>query len=294
MQPALEDLINSLRNHLARLTAELEENKKVVAELRSTQSQPAYLSPPRPGHSVRDELVALRKEVERLGNEVHRLGGIVEQGLDTRRRARGERTIRMEQAEAASLAREVEREGADEEIRRIQTDVEKRQQRPQPAPGPSKLRQGMHQAASERPTVMPPSAVPPTCTTRQPTPPLPTDKAQTYGSPTPTQGSRSRARRSPPAEGPSSPFPSIRVEDEEDFFAALNNKEKAVSVDQPIPSTTRPAPATVGHHAQRQFALGSEDGLPPQTVLARVIGELEADFAHYKSYVARTRGWTQV
>lgn len=304
---ALEDLLKSLRNHLARLTSELEQHKALVAELRLAQTQAqsalAHISPARPDSSVRKELVALRHEVERLGNEVHRLGGIVEEGLDTRRRARGERTVRMEEAEAARFRKETERD--EREIARIKADIERRRRNeanhathaPPPTPGPSKLRQGIHAAGAVAPGLMPSSEAPQRTAPAQATRRRSTSPTSDGGqvSPTPTAGSRTRSRPSRQArvEGPSSPFPSIRAEDEEDFFASLDETER------PTPASNHPeigvgrspwskkfkdATRRVSSDSAGSGSSKSSDGVvPPQTVLTRVIRELEADFAHYRA-----------
>ena len=299
---ALEDLIKSLRSHLARLTAEVEQNKALIDELRQAQSRPVHRSPPRPTPSVADELIALRKEVERLGNEVHRLGGIVEEGLDTRRRARGERTIRMEQDEAARLVNDLLEE---DEMSRIQKDMERRshaqpqtaRQAPPPTPGPSKLRQGLHAAAVDTATLMPPTVAPRARVSRQnprsqnPTPPTSDEE---HVPPTPTNVStRRRSGALARQEGPASPFPSIRVEDEDDFFEAAKRAQTRQRASAPAragPSAQQPGFAKNGarkvsssSESSDRRRSGTEDNLPPQTVLTRVISELEADYKHYKA-----------
>lgn len=305
LRPALEDLITSLRSHLARLTAEVEQNKTLIDELRRVQQRPAPRSPPRETPSVADELIALRKEVERLGNEVHRLGGIVEEGLDTRRRARGERTIRMEQDEAARLVSDLQEE---DEMRRIQQEMERRsrfqaqaaRRAPPPTPGPSKLRPGLHAAAVDSATLMPPTAAPPTRVTRQRTRsqnPTPPTSDEEHVPPTPTNMSTRRrstglaTERTVRQDGPGSPFPSIRAEDEEDFFEAAKRAQgrqgasaSTRAAGQPNRSAgdgTRKVSSSSGSSDRRRS--GSADDLPPQTVLTRVIRELEADFKHYKT-----------
>lgn len=133
--------------------------------------------------------------------------------------------------------------------------------------------------------MMPPSAAPPTRTSepaRQPTPPAWDDG---HASPTPTHGSRSRSRRlhPQPVPGPSSPFPSIRAADEEDFFAALDKSEKEIPNVNAGPAAWSRKVKEASQKALTGIVDGDGGDLPPQTVLARVIGELEADFAHYKS-----------
>nr|XP_019000554.1 uncharacterized protein I203_06972 [Kwoniella mangroviensis CBS 8507]OCF64015.1 hypothetical protein I203_06972 [Kwoniella mangroviensis CBS 8507] len=274
---ALEDLVKSLRSHLARLTVEVESNKALINELRtaSSSSPPRKHTPVVPGSpSVKSELAALRREIERLTQEVARLGGIVEEGLETRKKARGERTMRMEREEMERLVRQV----MDEENDAQKNVVE-----------PSKLRQGLHTASSTSPTLAPPTVQPvriakPTNRQQHLTPP-PSEDDDELRSPTPVSGSNSRqgslldqqypAQKSKSksksnkrvshditaasAGGPSSPFPSILGDEQEaEFFS---------------PSTRRTQTRT----QDRAFEL------PPQTVLSRVVRELEDDFEHYKA-----------
>lgn len=275
----MEDLVKSLRNQLSRLTVELEQHKAIVADLRSAQAAPPTpASPPR--SAVAKELVSLRKEVERLSTEVHRLGGIVEQGLETRKRARGEETIRLEREQGVTDLISL----SDEEVERVQRDVERRSTanakskstRSAPAPRtqplPSKLRQGTHRVASPEPELIDPSiaiAHPP-----------PAEQSGS-GSGSDTSQSKSQHRSKPrekraEADGPSSPFPSIREEDEADFFDVSRRAPR-------VPSLAGQAAAT--SREPRASGAAEVDGVPPQTVLTRVIGELELDFKHYKSCV---------
>jgi len=206
---------------------------------------------------VTRELVALRQEVERLGTEVHRLGGIVEQGLETRKKARGE----------------------DEDVERAQKDVEQRATAT--AAQPSKLRQALHRAGSPDPQVVDATFVAAPLPTRPSTRLSPKIPIQSQARPTtppvehrsPTSDTSGKSRTRAPAEGPSSPFPSIREEDEEEFFEV----SKRAPVKQ---GKTK----TKSSDNRRKSSLLYQDGeAPPQTVLMRVIGELEADFRHYKA-----------
>lgn len=293
---ALEDLIHSLRSHLTRITLELEQNKALVSELRESQSLPPHQSPPRSNSSVTKELVALRREVERLDNEVQRLGGIVEEGLDTRRRARGERTVRMEKEEAARLARELQ---AEDEMERSQRDAgPQHTNRIPPTPGPSRLARGLRTAAEDRHPPLAAGSQRRKSTgagvrLQNPTPPT-SDDGFDSPSPPPSQNAHgdgvkshqdrrsksARAKRNSSirSDGPSSPFPSIRNEDEGDFFSVLH-KDDLINLD----GDERPATKTKGGRASKPEAGTGARDVPPQTVLVRVIGELEADFSHYKA-----------
>jgi hypothetical protein len=298
---------------LTRLTIELEQNKALVSELRLAQSTASYASPPRSRGSDR-ELADLRRDVERLDREVQRLGGIVEEGLETRRRARGEETRRLD-AEATELRIQ------QEELERVRRDVERRfkekqtqAQTPGEGRGPSKLRQGLHISAAQVPGVMPPTVEPQTrvqATRLQDGRPLtPVSDNGGFDSPTPAsrsssdhqtsekgnQGGKSKStrRRSDRVrkEGPSSPFPSIRAEDEEEFFTLADSAPTRTEGAGPsllsgkFGSTTArlPGGGRAGFGGAASDRVGEECGqLPPQTVLARVLRELEDDFAHYKA-----------
>lgn len=317
----------SLRFNLARLTAELESNKALVLELQTAQevqrNHPP--TPVRPGTA--DELVALRREIERLSIEIKRLGGIVEQGLETRRRTREERTERTVR---------IDETVADAEPSLIQLD------NPAPAPvqseaQPSRLRQGLHTSAAATPTLMPPTAQPSTRLQATTAPRRPSPLArEAHGSSSRSErqqissrrvsggstsddgsgsGSNSNSNRSessrrrtsrPRTDGPSSPFPTIRAEDEADFFAQLeapttvrskasrmrgnSRRDEGVESVTAAPGKKTPRQSVAADRGEGEKRIAADAfgaaPLPPQTVLARVIAELEDDYAHYRSYVA--------
>ncbi|RXK35042.1 hypothetical protein M231_07695 [Tremella mesenterica] len=330
---ALEDLVKSLRSHLARLTVELEQNKTLVNELRDQLTAAHTAARADYDSSVRNDISSLRQEVERLSNEVQRLGGIVEEGLETRKKARGERTMRLEAEEAeriANLVKEPEmtsekisKAERESEMERVKRDVQRRQEEQEAAaelislnevePRPSKLRQGLHAAAVVNTQMMPPTVEPPTRT-------LPSRHHDQSNLPTRTNHSRSHSHSHPHAnfhsqphshvqslpqqvnsklqviigdrtrysdgsssssssttrrkerrkpEGPNSPFPSIRESDEKEFFSPRPKVTRDKSRYELLPESVR-------------NTIEKKGEVPPQTVLARVIGELEADFGHYR------------
>lgn len=164
----------------------------------------------------------------------------------------------------------------DEDVERVQKDVEARTATRQTQPQPSKLRQGLHRAGSPDPQIVEASIIaPPPGPQRRSVSP-PSDHGSGSGSSSSGKGNKSRReRRKPEAEGPSSPFPSIREEDEVDFF---ETSRRATSAPQRREKEKERKGSPLGLH------LGEEErDIPPQTVLTRVIGELEADFKHYKS-----------
>ncbi|KAL7419500.1 hypothetical protein Q5752_005411 [Cryptotrichosporon argae] len=259
---ALEDLVDSLRSNLARLTLELESHKALVEELRAA---------PRAAHvagdsEVRDELAALRREVERLAGEVHRLGDVVSQGLKARRR------------------------GDDDENNERE---------------PSRLRQGLHAVASRAPVSAAPTPARPSHVSRSPLSDSDSDVTSntTHADPhltpdkTYADSSRRRRRRGPNVEGPASPFPSIREQDETGFFSVLEPDQRGLPVvvnDRPAegpqasaaPEERRKVASTRRDQADDEIPALPEPAradVPPQTVLVRVLRELEDEFTHYKS-----------
>lgn len=298
-------MVKSLRGHLARLTKELEENKALVSELRRAASAPP--SPVKYDTSVKDELGALRREVERLSREVARLGDIIAQGLAVRQReAEPVRTVRVADPPLVDLS--------DDEVDAVRRDVEARSSvatrlasphAPPPPTLPSQLRQGLHAVAADNAGLLPPSArtvrvatdssegegaaspTPASRTRNSSSASRPRSRAATaaaLASPasSSTSSTRRRRRAEPPATGPDSPFPSIRVEDEASFFAFRPSPVKAAeprTKHAPAPAPT----ASAGTLPPSVRSLFDSPLLPPQTVLARVIRELEDEFSHYKS-----------
>jgi hypothetical protein len=270
---ALEELVKSLRTQLSRITVELEHHKTLVTELRQTQTHPPHYASPGSTEVTR-ELVALRQEVERLGTEVHRLGGIVEKGLETRKKARGEETIRLEGAQVDLISL------TDEDVERAQKDVEQRATAATAAQ-PSKLRQALHRAGSPDPQVVDATFVAaplPTRPTTRSSPKVPIQSQARPATPpiehrSPTSDTSRKSRTCSPAEGPSSPFPSIREEDEVEFF----------EVSKRAPSKQGKTKTKDSENRRKSSPVYQYGEAPPQTVLMRVIGELEADFKHYKA-----------
>lgn len=341
----MEDLVESLRAHLARLTRELEQNKALVSELRlaAEAESRAPPSPVRRHDDSKEEIAKLWAEVDRLTREVNRLNDIAERGLAERTRSREERSMRIDALDLAEDAA---------------ADSPRREKRVEFSLKPSKLRQGLHAAAAAEAHLMPPSTK-----SKRVAPQAPDiDSTDGYESPTPStpvsrntrsasnasshshhsqrsnRSNRShRSHREP--EGPASPFPSIRMEDEQEFFSPSQRVDRAVSplanaierthrATSPIvsplaerserrerahrgtsPLATSPPlnaddsfvaepPRPQKTHQQRRKTSGSrklptaappslralfKDGsIPPQTVLTRVIAELEADFHHFR------------
>ncbi|KDQ09859.1 hypothetical protein BOTBODRAFT_58395 [Botryobasidium botryosum FD-172 SS1] len=119
---ALEALIKGLRSQIARMTSELEEHQRTIAELRELREQDQREITERC-----NEVTMLCEEVERLAAEVERLKEEVEEGVQKRREIRERKEEEEEQARALSAVPEeeeifdaegegeVEAEGEDEE-----------------------------------------------------------------------------------------------------------------------------------------------------------------------------------
>ncbi|WVQ76711.1 hypothetical protein IAR50_006385 [Cryptococcus sp. DSM 104548] len=133
---ALEELVRSTQAHLARLTLELDTHKTFIHKFQSAPRHPSSS----PSSST---LANLRSEITRLSQQVSSLNSIVEKGLATRQRSRSERSVRMERQEMEKL------------VRQIVHDEQPPRRDPIGDPKPSKLRQGLHAAASTHETLAP-------------------------------------------------------------------------------------------------------------------------------------------
>lgn len=292
--------MGSLRANLARITLELEQHKALVVELRQAdfsghKNRDHSFSDP----SMNQQIAALPQEIERLTEEIARLGCVVAEGIEVRRRTRGESTMNMEKAEMERLVKKVMEETSD--FQRVKADVEKRKT--------AVDRSGKHELpiriplepvnalftsipqsqdsnlvmAYNRSHSSPETSSPSHAKQHEPIQPLlldlkkpstpSTSHRRRQGKEESSTSSRSKPRSSSKTldRSPHSPFPRIAGEDlEREFFSPspkgiLRMKKKA----EIMQATDEMDPGK----------------LAPQTVLARVIAELEGDFRHYKMYV---------
>ncbi|OWZ34539.1 hypothetical protein C347_01923 [Cryptococcus neoformans AD2-60a] len=294
---ALEALVGSLRADLARITLELEQHKALVVELRH-----ANLSNHQDGgHSFSDlsinhEIAALRREIERLTEEVGRVGCIVAEGIEVQRRTREENTMNMEKAEMERLVKKVMEETSD--FQRVKADMEKRKaavdqldkhetpihipldsadaifasipesqeakmviahNKSHPSPKAFSLSH-----AKQYGHVQPSSLV----SKKSSTPSTPPGHKQEREESSRSRRTKPRSSSKAMDRSPHSPFPSIVGEDlEREFFSPLPKENERMNQNAEITQATD------------EMDPGK---LPPQTVLARVIAELEGDFQHYK------------
>ncbi|ADV24394.1 conserved hypothetical protein [Cryptococcus gattii WM276] len=151
---ALEELVTSTRKHLSLLTLELESQKSFVAKLKSTPV-------PASAHSLTTSahLSSLRTEIDKLSKKISALHSIVEQGLEARKRGRGEPTLQMEREEMERIMRQIAREtryDSDHHVENGAKDGQSQQKETQQSsPRPSKLSQGLHAAASSIDSLLP-------------------------------------------------------------------------------------------------------------------------------------------
>lgn len=146
--------MTSTRKHLSRLTLDLESQKSLVAKLKATPAPP-----PTHSSSTSAHLSSLRSEIDNLSKQISALHSIVEQGLEARKRARGEPTLQMEREEMERIVRQVAREATLESDRHVEDgrkDDKSRQKETQQSPRPSRLSQGLHVAASSIDSLPPP------------------------------------------------------------------------------------------------------------------------------------------
>lgn len=94
----MEDLINKLRAHLARLTSELASNRELLTELRTLRDADATTLKEKSA-----EITRLRNEVERLAGEVEVLRNVVEEGLRERRAAK-EASLQQESVQGEQIS----------------------------------------------------------------------------------------------------------------------------------------------------------------------------------------------
>lgn len=146
--------MTSTRKHLSLLTLELESQKSFVAKLKSTPV-------PASAHSLTTSahLSSLRTEIDKLSKKISALHSIVEQGLEARKRGRGEPTLQMEREEMERIMRQIAREtryDSDHHVENGAKDGQSQQKETQQSsPRPSKLSQGLHAAASSIDSLLP-------------------------------------------------------------------------------------------------------------------------------------------
>lgn len=146
--------MTSTRKHLSRLTLDLESQKSLVAKLKSIPVPPSAHSSTTSAH-----LSSLRSEIDKLSKQISALHSIVEQGLEARKRGRGEPTLQMEREEMERIMRQIAREtrhDSDHHVKNERKDGQSQQKETQQSsPRPSKLSQGLHAAASSIDSLLP-------------------------------------------------------------------------------------------------------------------------------------------
>lgn len=258
--------------------------------------------------SINHEIAALRREIERLTEEVGRLGCIVAEGIEVQRRTREESTMNMEKAEMERLVKKVMEETSD--FQRVKADMEERKAAVDqldkhetpihipldsadaifasiPESQEAKMVMGHNKShpspkafslshAKQHGHVQPSSLVSKKSSTPSTAPRYKQEREES-----------SRSRRTKPKSSSKamdrsshSPFPSIVGEDlEREFFSPLAKENERMNQNEEITQATD------------EMDSGK---LPPQTVLARVIAELEGDFQHYKMYVHHVEDYRKI
>ena len=294
----------TLRTHLARLTSELSSHQQLLGELRSLREKDAQ--------TLREksaEVERLREEVERLAGEVEVLRGVVEEGLNERRAVREASTQVEEQdvTEVPEESEELEEEGSlvphranrDQTIRTDRATLD------------SPTNPGASSTAAQGPSV----SVDFTQPTSRPAAPTAahvsrrTSRGRSkhvvdqdplaapfphirgghleklffsgpeHNTKTCTACHRRRRRpKSPCIPGRNERDMRVRVEDADEEDGKLVDG----SHQQPKGKGKQREHVTFSRDPTGWRQDGERDSLPPQTVLARVLRELEDDFTHYK------------
>ena len=131
---ALEALVTTLRSHLTRVTSDLATQQELLDELRTLRESDALSLTEKA-----QEINELRTEVERLAGEIEVLRGVVEEGLNERRQGRdaSEQSLHLADAPAPHPDRgllatvqspvpSIRRFIDDEEVDRISVDLDER------------------------------------------------------------------------------------------------------------------------------------------------------------------------
>ncbi|WVO15719.1 hypothetical protein L204_103381 [Cryptococcus depauperatus] len=241
---ALENLVASTREHLARLTLELGQQKDLVVKLQSSKLDILSNSA---------ELAEIRDKIARLSRQVSTVNAIVEQGLEARKQARGERTLKMEREEMMKIVRQVMADGCNN------YDKDEGTKHGKGPPKPSKLRQGLQTAASNFDTLAPSTIEK---TTRKYSP-----SENLTCSPTPTAQAPSRQssralvnHKKPLASTVKTISPDINVDQLEKEFFSMTAEEFKKS----------------------QEPEKKDDEKDKKNRLQRVVGELEDDYNRHR------------
>ncbi|KAG8214777.1 hypothetical protein J3R82DRAFT_9913 [Butyriboletus roseoflavus] len=280
---ALEALITTLRSHLTRVTSDLSSQQQLLEELRRLRESDALSLTEKT-----QEINQLRAEVERLAGEIEVLRGVVEEGLNERRQGRD--TAPSEQSDhlvdslppvADSPGASVRRFIDDDEIDRISVDLdERRSERASNSSAQSSY------SGNESPSDK----------SSPPFPKISSERMERLFFSVPRHNAtscrmckghhhshRNGARRDNPET------PDDRHEGKDEGFDEGGE-----------PRTQPDRPREIGRGIGRTYTieeiLERMDGnggtlrpgdVPPQTVLARVIGELEDEFAHFREVYSR-------
>ncbi|KAG9315545.1 hypothetical protein JVU11DRAFT_3166 [Chiua virens] len=298
---ALEALVNTLRSHLTRVTSDLSWQHQLLEDLRSLRESDALSLTEKA-----QEINQLRAEVERLAGEIEVLRGVVEEGLNERRQGRDPdpsvQSIRLEDAPTAYPHRplspvmespdpSVRRFVDDEEIDRISVDLDER--RSERASNSS-----AHSSYSISPPPRPQDANEKLDEGVESNPPFPKISSERmerlfFSSTRHNATSCRMCKGHHHVNEPHRDKRKVPIDCEDD---------KDEGFDEGIEHRAQPDPPLreIGRNNRRAYSIEEilermdrnggtlrPSDVPPQTVLARVIGELEDEFAHFREIYSR-------
>ncbi|KAI9568343.1 hypothetical protein HD554DRAFT_2328652 [Boletus coccyginus] len=294
---ALEALVATLRSHLARVTSDLASQQQLLEDLRRLRESDALSLTEKA-----QEINELRTEVERLAGEIEVLRGVVEEGLNERRQTRdataSDQTDHLVDdpvvdahhsfpTEIESPAPSVRRFIDDEEVDRISVDLDERRSE-RASNSSAQSYSGSETSTRSRrraqePNVEPGGGV----ESNPPFPKISSERMERlfFSAPRHNATSCRMCKGHHHAHGaPNHAVPNDHHEDKDEGF------DEGV---EPRPQHDHPRETgrgigrtyTIEEILERMDRNGGTlrpGDIPPQTVLARVIGELEDEFAHFR------------
>lgn len=299
---ALEALITTLRSHLTRVTSDLSSQQQLLEELRRLRESDALSLTEKA-----QEINQLRTEVERLAGEIEVLRGVVEEGLHERRQGRDAAPSEQNDHPHHTLSPVAElpepsarRFIDDDEIDRISVDLdERRSERASNSSVLSSYEGNEEEDASPRLRRRVQDPIVKLDGGAESSPPFPkisSERMERLFFSMPRHNTTScrmckghhhshhnDARR----DNPETPDDDSHEDKDEGFD---DGSEPRTRPDHPrVPGRGMGRTCTIEEILERMDRNGGRlrpGDVPPQTVLARVIGELEDEFAHFREYAS--------
>ncbi|KAF8552741.1 hypothetical protein OG21DRAFT_1511060 [Imleria badia] len=286
---ALEALVTTLRSHLTRVTSDLASQQQLLEDLRGLRESDALSLTEKA-----QEINELRTEVERLAGEIEVLRGVVEEGLNERRQGRD--AAPSEQSNhlvVESPLPSVRRFIDDEEVDRISVDLdERRSERASNSSAQSESSvKSVTTTRSRRRVRDPNEKLNDGVESNPPFPRISSERMERLFFSAPRHNATScrmckghHHSHHHGAHRDHHQAPDDRHEDKDEGF------DEGI---EPRPEADRPRETgrgigrtyTIEEILERMDMNGGTlrpGDVPPQTVLARVIGELEDEFAHFR------------